>query len=202
MPTPWLKRIRKDGQLKVFNKADAWSTAVKSAMTTFNNLGLGVKLVEEKEEKSADVVVTLATGPATYTHFGDKAATRPEFKADSLHGQTTTFTDKKRNEIFFAVIFLPGKVPKPTDKQKEVITVHEFIHSCGLDGGLPNGDKDKNQDHDTTGIMFGIMKEADGGLIEYIPEQDAKPMPPIRLGSRTLCKARMIWADGEACKEE
>jgi hypothetical protein len=134
--------------------------------------------------------------------YGDTAKTRPEFKVDGLHGQTSTFTDKKRNEIFFAVIFLPGKVQKATDKQKEVIVVHEFIHSCGLDGGLPNGNKDPNQDHDTAGIMFGVMKEADGGLIEYMPEKNAKSMPPIRLGAQTLCKAHAIWSGGEACKED
>ena len=62
MPTPWLKRIRKTGQLTVFNNAGAWSAAVDSAMTTFNNLAVGVKLVSEKEEKSANIVVRL---PAT-----------------------------------------------------------------------------------------------------------------------------------------
>ncbi len=202
MPTPWLKRIRKDGQLKVFNKAGAWSTAVDAAIATFNNLGLGVKLIAEKEEKSANVVVVLANGPDQYKYYGDTAHTRSDFKPDALHGQTTTLTDQKRNEIFFAVIFLPGKIKKATAKQKEVVTVHEFIHSCGLDGGLPGGKKDPNQDHDVVGIMFGVMKEDGDGLIEYMPERDAKPMPPIRVGARTMCKVRMIWADGEACKED
>jgi hypothetical protein len=50
--------------------------------------------------------------------------------------------------------------------------------------------------------MFGVMKAADRGLIEYIAEKDAKPLLPIRIGSRTLCKAHMIWAGGEACKED
>ena len=33
MPTPWLKRIRKTGQLTVFNKATAWADSVSTAIT-------------------------------------------------------------------------------------------------------------------------------------------------------------------------
>jgi predicted Zn-dependent protease len=197
-----LKRIKKTGQLTVFNKAGIWAAAVDSAIATFNNLALGVKLVGEKEEKSANIVVVLANGPDQYKYYGDTAKTRSDFKPDGLHGQTTTLTDGKLNEIFFAVIFLPGKVKKATNKQKEVVVVHEFIHACGLDGGLPDGKKDPNQDHDSVGIMFGQMKEADDRLIEYLSEKGAQPMPPIRVGGRTFCKLQTIWANAEACKEK
>jgi hypothetical protein len=199
MPTPWLKRIRKTGQLTVNNKASAWATAVDTAVTTFNNLGFGVNLVSEKEEKSANIVVKLSDGSEVYEHYGDKATAK--FPADELHGQTSTLVDQKKHEIFFAVIFLPGKVKKASNKQKEVIIVHEFIHACGLNGLLPDGSKDPNADHDSTGVMFPQMKVDGTGLIEYLPDKGAKAMPPIRVGARTLCKARLLWG-AEACKDD
>ena len=42
-----------------------------------------------------------------------------DFKGDTLHGQTTTFTDPKLKVIFFAAVFLPGKIRKANDGQKE-----------------------------------------------------------------------------------
>jgi hypothetical protein len=54
-------------------------------------------------------------------------------KGDALHGQTTTFTDPKLRVIFFAAVFLPGKIKKAKDGQKEMIVVHEFIHSAGIE---------------------------------------------------------------------
>jgi len=190
MPTPWLKRIRKTGQLTVFNKATAWADSVTTAITSFNNLPLGVKLVAEKEEKSANIVLILASGPQQYKYYGDTAKTFPDFKGDRLHGETRTLIDGKLNEIFFAVVFLPGKVKKATKGQKEVIVVHELIHAGGM------------AEHDSVGIMFATMKEADGGLIEYIPDKGAKPMPPIRVGPQTLCKMRMLWSGAKDCKDD
>jgi hypothetical protein len=94
--------------------------------------------------------------------------------------------------IFFAAVFLPGKIKKATDCQKEMIVVHEFIHSAGLN------DKDW---HDSAGIMFSPMKEDGGGLIEYIPDKGVKPMPPIRVGAQTMCKMKMLWAGAKDCKD-
>jgi hypothetical protein len=199
MPTPWLKRIRKTGQLTVHNRAGAWATSVDAAVTTFNSLGFGVKLVSEKEEKSANIVVKLSDGSEVYEYYGDTATAR--FRADELHGQTSTLVDLKKREIFFAVVFLPAKVKKASSKQKEVIVVHELIHACGLNGLLADGKKDPAEDHDSTGIMFAQMKTDGAGLIEYLPDKGAKPMPPIRVGARTLCKVRMLWA-AEACKDD
>ena len=181
MPTPWLKRIRETGQLTVFNKATAWAVPVDAAVKSFNKLSFGVKLVVGKEEKAANIVVILATGPQQYTYFGDTAKTLPDFKADILHGQATTLADGNRKEVFFAVVFLPGKVKEATNGQKEIIVVHELIHASGLD------------DHDSAGIMFSSMKKDKGGLIEYLPDKGAKPMPPIRVGTETLRKMGMLW---------
>jgi hypothetical protein len=192
MPTPWLNRIRRTGQLTVHNMAGAWAMAVDTALTRFNTLGLPVKLVPEKVKDSANVVVKLSDGSETYPYYGDTATAN--FNAKLMHGQASTLADGKKYQIFFAVIFLPGKVPNVTAEQKEIITIHEFIHACGLDGGLGNGNYDKQgQDHDSVGIMVANMKVDGRGLIEYMPEKNAKPMPPIRIGTRTICKLQNIW---------
>lgn len=203
MPTPWLKRIRKTGQLTVSNKATAWADSVNGAIASFNHLSLGVKLVAEKTEKSANIVLILASGPQQYKYYGDTVKTGSDFKADWLHGETRALIDGKLNEIFFAGVFLPGKVQKITKGQKEMVIVHELIHACGMTGG------DKKAEHDSVGIMYDIMNQADGGLIEgnidlaleKQKKEGIKPMPPIRVGPKTLCIMRMLWSGAEACKD-
>jgi hypothetical protein len=125
-------------------------------------------------------------------YYGDTAETQQDFVADRLHGQTSTFADQREpKEIFFAVIFLPGKLAKATKSQKEMVVVHELIHACGL-----------NEWHDTVGLMFADMQEQGNGLLEYSPEKGAKPMPPIRLGSKTVCKVKMLWSGEGACQDD
>lgn len=196
MPIPWLKRIRQTGQLTVHNKAGAWTKEVAAAIVTFNNLGFGLKLVNEAEEKSANIVVKLSNGSETYQYYGDSIVVK--FDAAKLHGEARTLVDMKRKEIFFAAIFLPGKVPKVSSKQKEVITIHEFIHAAGLNGMLPTGADAPNDDHASEGIMFSQMKEEGDGLLEYLADKGAKAMPPIRVSSKTMCDLRMLWG-AEKC---
>jgi hypothetical protein len=201
MPTPWLKRIRETGQLKVFNKAGAWSHAVDKALSTFNTLSFPVKLVAEtKEERSADIVVILsATGKETYKHYGDEVTV--DFPADLLHGKTKTLADHKPLQVFFAAIFLPGKVKDVTNDQKLAMTVHEFIHACGLDGGQGDGTYNRNQDHDSEGIMYDIMSIEGAGIIENSRPKGAKAMPPIRVGGKTRCRIQSIWGS-DACTDD
>jgi len=189
MPTPWLKRIRGTGQLKVFNKAGTWADAVHGAIALFNSLPFKVQLIAEKQEKSANVVLLLASGAQQYNYYGDTVATDGSFKGERLHGDTHTLIDANKNEVFFAAVFLPGKI-KPTKRQKEVVLVHEFIHACGV------------EEHDSLGIMFAQMAEADDGLIEYLHDKDAKAMPPIRVGPQTLCRMQTIWSDAGTCKDK
>ena len=193
MPAQWLRRIRRTGQLTFFNKASGWTVPIEAAVKSFNTLSLGVQVVAERTEKAANVVLVLANGPGVkYKYYGDTAETEQDFVGDRLHGQTATLADSKEpKEIFFAVIFLSGKLAKATKSQKEMVVVHEFIHACGL-----------NDWHDTVGLMFPDMQEQGSGLIEYLPEKGAKPMPPIRLGSKTVCKVKMLWSAGEVCPDD
>jgi len=98
MPNQWLKRIRETGQLTVFNKATAWAVPIAAAIKSFNNLSLGVKVVAEKAEKAANIVLVLANGPGEkYTYYGDTTQTAADFTGDILHGETRTLVDQKRN---------------------------------------------------------------------------------------------------------
>lgn len=191
-----MKRIRRTGRLRVHNMGGSWAGTVDSAITTFNRLGFGVMLLPEQDPKQANIVVKLSSGKDSHTHYGDTV--RADFSADQLHGRARTLSDR-RNEIFFAVVFLPGKVESVTPRQKEVVIVHELIHAAGLNGLLSNGGKAPNDDHDSAGIMFPQMKIKDDGLIEYLHDKDAQPMTPIRVGPQTMCNLRMLWG-GSDCR--
>ena len=184
MASRWIKGIRNKKQLKVYDKAAAWSSEVSTAIASFNTLPFGVTLVKTATEKKANIVVILAAGAAEYNFSGAVAKTGASFKSDGLHGLTSKFSDEKTKEHLFAVIFLPGNAKTPTKKQKEVVIVHEFIHACGMD------------EHDTVGIMFGAMAKEGGGLIEFMKTKGAKPMPPIRVGAKTLSVMRKLWPGG------
>jgi hypothetical protein len=186
MPTPWLKRIRETGQLTVFNKGGMWADSVNAAIKTFNTLPFeNIELVAEKDEKSANVVVILANGPTQYKRDGYTTQPGPKFKADQFTGDTRTLIDTRLNAIFFAAIFLPGKLPKPAKGQKEVMIVHELIHACGV------------PEHEGTGIMYDTMVPSNGGLKEGGGEQ-AEAMPPIRVGSLTLSRVESVWMSPQA----
>ncbi|HEY0462265.1 MAG TPA: hypothetical protein VGC97_24240 [Pyrinomonadaceae bacterium] len=202
MPTKWNRGVRETGKLKVYNKAGGWSAAVDGAIGSFNNLGLGVQLIKESDETAANVVVVLANGADTYPR-GSYVLTAEKFTADILHGMAKTRATSARRgrdvEIDFAVVFLPGRVPNATPKQKEVIVVHELIHASGLNGGLPNGSDAPNKDHDSEGIMYPQMQIAGDGLIEQLHDKGASPMTPIRVGVKTRCTLRMLWTN-EGCE--
>ncbi len=198
MPTPWFRRFRKEGQLTVFNKGGSWAAAINKAILTFNSLGFGVKLVPTNDERNANIVVKLSDGKETYPH--PRKSISVDFDATELHGRAQTLSDGRRGlEIFFAIAFLPGKVKDPTPGQMEVVTVHELIHCAGLNGQNPDGSDAPNDDHDSIGIMYPQMKREGQGLIEYLHDKGAKPMPAIRVGPQTMCKLRMLWT-GTECK--
>lgn len=140
-------------------------------------------------EKEANIVIILASGADQYNYYGDLVTTKVDFKSDKLHGSTNSLVDKKRTEIFFSAIFLPGNAKDVTDKQKEVVVIHEFIHACGM----ASLNKNSSEDHDSEGIMFDSMAKEGDGLIEFLHEKDTKPMPPIRCGTKTVGVMQWLW---------
>ena len=199
MPTPWLKKIRDTGKLTVYNGGAEWKTAIEKAIATFNSLGFPVTLAAESNIDSANIVVKLAKGADKHTfkssYYGDPTVkTSAKFNPAFPHGDTRVVVDPDRNEVVFAVTFLPGKIERPSDGLKEVVVVHEFIHGCGLDGGRGPGKKaDSGQDHDTEGIMYDVMRTTLDGLIEGNNKDEKKSMPPIRVGGKTRSNIVSIW---------
>jgi hypothetical protein len=190
MPHPWIKGIRDTGQLTVFNKATAWAVSVDAAIKSFHKLRFGVKLVTAKDEKAANIVLVLGMrGGQQYTYdsngYGKVTITlATTFDPTRLHGRARTLRDDQSNKIIFAVAFLPGKIAKTTNGQKEVVVLHELIHACGLD-----------EWHDPEGgIMYDLMNVTGSGLLEAnVRPGSAKPMPPIRVGSETVRQMGMLW---------
>ena len=205
MPTAWYRRAQRAGALTVFNNGGSWSHEIETARTTFNSLGFPVTLNKADDADKADIAVKVSTGADTQKNAYYSVKTSSKFDPAKLHGNTVTSTElhekpKKTAEIVFAGVFLPGNA-QATSKQKEVIVVHEFIHACGLDGGLPDRSKDNDgQDHDNQGVFVPQVVVSGAGLIELLPDKGAAAMPPIRVGGQTRCKIQSIWGT-EACKE-
>ena len=188
MPNKWRDHIRRSGELKVHNLAGKWSPSVNNAIRLFNGLGFGVKLVNSPELAGAHIVVKLSTQNAdSYTHKvgRDEYVISVNFDANGVHGKARTLVEQNRQgpEIFFAAVFLPGK-RNTVNSLKEMIIVHEFIHAAGM-----------NEDHDASGIMADTMSVIGNTFVEI---KGAAPMPPIRVGGKTMCLMRDLWT-GEAC---
>lgn len=197
MPTKWFKRFRETGQLTVFDRSGSWSPALKKAITTFNALNFGVKLVETKEkERDANIVVMLAEGGESYPY--DKNSLKADFPTEKMHGRTHTVVHPRRFEIDFALVYLPGKVTDASMRQKEVIIVHELLHAAGLNGSFVNGVHDKQEDHEDVGIMSAKFINKGDGAVEMFAPQGTPAMTPIRVGPQTMCKIRSLWAN-ESC---
>ena len=210
MMTPWRKKTRLTGELKVYCPANAWSADVAKAMTTFNGLSLGCQMKTAPDEQKADVIVKLCIGKRdknsqlakgqTYTiqHPEGTLTSSKTFSSDQFGGRTRMLIDDIKREVIGAGIFLPGDYPDPTADQKEMIVVHELIHSTGMD------------DHDSSGLMNDRFQPSGTGILELLPDQGAKSMPPIRLSGKARCKVALAWTkdakeadinDKEVCKK-
>lgn len=181
MANQWFKRFRESKELPyVITKATAWKADIAAAVTSFNGLGFGVKLVPSGEGKQTLLDFVLAQGPTSHPFPGGVAQTKPSFKPEKMHGQAAVHLDRK-NVIDYAVIFLPGKVTKVTKEQKEMIIVHEIIHACGMD------------EHDSEGIMYDVFLASGKGVIEMVSPAGTKAMPPIRIGAATTSIMQSLW---------
>lgn len=193
MATPWLRRIRRTGELKVFCPANAWSAEVTKAISTFNGLSLGCQLAVVNEERTADIIVKLCIGKRdknrklvkdqsfTIAHANGTINSPSRFTSDMFGGMTRMLIDDRKREVIAAGVFLPGDYANLTTDQKEMIVVHEFIHSTGMD------------EHDVRGLMYDSFQVSGNGVLELLPEQGAQPMPPVRLGGMTRCRVALAW---------
>jgi len=180
MAIPWFKRFREAKELPYFNKATTWKQPIEAAITTFNGLKFGVKLVPAKEEKDALVAFVLANGPTKHPFPGGVAETKPDFKPDGLHGMASLQVDR-RGTVYYCAVFLPGLVTKTTKQQKEMVVIHEIIHACGMD------------EHDSEGIMYDKFRNDGTGVIELEYRAGVKGMPPVRVGAMTASIMEKLW---------
>ncbi len=194
MATPWKKNVRNSSKLKVFNMAGDWKQVVERSIGSFNSLGLGVKLESVGEEGQADIVVKLSDNVGTHT-FDDRyygtVTVKAVFDASAAHGKTKALIDPDRNVMVKAAVFLPMKLKDASDAVREIVTVHEFIHAAGLSD---------DKDHDKgSGVFYSPMEFSNGKLKEWGLGDKAVEMPPIKIGTETVCKLNMLWMDGITC---
>ena len=198
MSTPWRFEVKRTGTLKIHNLAGAWSADVEKAIVKFKSLALPVKLESEREAMNANVVVKLADGPASHDfeskdYDSAKVKTAADFRPDYPHGSTVAVFAEQYEEVLFAVIFLPGKLEKPSAGMKEVVIIHEFIHAAGMVSKEKDKQKNSKLTHDHEGIMYDIMITSGNGLIEGNRPKGKKAMPPIRVGGKTRSEIKSAW---------
>lgn len=199
MARRWISSVKEKGELRVFNKKvyGQWTPVVKAALDSFNKLntkyGLGVKLVNAKNEDQSEIVIQVAESVATYT-FDEKEEVR-NFDGKSFHGKTLIFgTD---SEIKKAAVFLPsdpqtqagfirGKMvyEKANQNMMRVVAVHEFIHACCLDD---------NNDHAKDGVFVDRLTPVGGKLVPFWSAGRGTPMPPMFLAPETISDIQYYW---------
>jgi hypothetical protein len=184
MAAEWLEDVKKKKELSVYNDGGVWKSIVPMAVRMFNSLALGVKLTEVKEKSGANIVVLASTGESSYPYYDQEFSV--SFDAGLPHGKTLPMVGEIHGKLEHAVVFLPTKLQSKTNDIKVLVTVHEFIHAAGLN---------TNADHDPVGgIFYARFTNTNGKLLEILPDRNAKPMPPIRVGGHTRSKLMALWA--------
>lgn len=198
----WMDGVKEKGELSVFNKsvAGTWAPVFQAAIDSFNKLakryGLGVKLKVVKDEESANIVMHVSSGTATFT-YGDATEARG-FDGKDFHGKTLAFGTKTTIEK--AAIFLPsepqtqagfirGKMvyEKANRDMMRVVAVHELVHACCLDD---------NNDHSKTneGLFCDRLTPVGGKLVPYWSAGKGKPMPPMFIADETVVAIKSYWS--------
>jgi hypothetical protein len=201
MAKPWLDGVRKSGKLTVYDglTSGKWVHLFKAALEGFNEVskryGLGVTMAKAADEKSANVVMRISSGVASYEYDG--AAISESFDGKRLHGYTMLIGREGEREIEKAVVFLPsdprssagfirGKevFEKANLDMMRVVAVHELIHACGLENG----------DHSDDGVFCGTMVPTGTGKVQAWGKKDARAMPPLFLIPSTVSKVASLWS--------
>lgn len=167
-----------------------------AALQAFNQLGLPVRMTQADDQQSANVVMRVADGVATYEYDGTTLS--HAFDGKRLHGHTMLIGREGKQETEKAAVFLPsnprsgpmfrgGKAvyEKASLDMMKVIAVHELIHACGLD----------NKDHATDDGVFYFPLAPDGRGKMIVPGRgkEDRPMPPLRLAGSTTSKVASLW---------
>src|SRR5881392_2773063 len=108
MGKPWASSIRESGKLTVHNglKSGKWVHIFRDALQLFNQLGLPVKMTQAADPESANVVMRVADGTATYEYDGTTLS--HVFDGTRLNGYTMMIGRQGQTETEKSAVFLPS----------------------------------------------------------------------------------------------
>ncbi len=198
MEITWIESVKKTKKLLIFNDmvGGKWFQIFNPTLLSFNKLRLGVTAVNAKDADSANVIMKVSSGGASYKHFGQEL--NANFDGNSFHGYTMLLQGESSHLLEKAVVFLPLS-PKAMAGYKDsgetlyeeadvnqmrVIAVHELVHACGLD----------NDEHDKFDGLFQARLVPSGGKMESVMKtKGSKAMPPMYLTPSTKSKIQRLW---------
>jgi len=195
--TPWHKNDQRKGTLTYTVRAmgGQWTAVLDKAIAEFNRQMSqhGLKLTLSKVEKGMGPHIVLETEPG-----------------HGLHGSAPSQTKRINGVHYLDVVTI--RVPatprvNPNDpKSREVgpgvrlcLLVHELIHAVGL----------SNHEHSPDDVFAGksivipkgqyLKSGTQAGEDMVQPPDGSAPMPPIRIGAKTLTDLKKAWS-GDATK--
>lgn len=194
--TPWHKNVQRKNTLTYSVKAmgKQWTAVLDKAVAEFNRQMTqhGLNLTLSKVEKGRGPHIVLETQPG-----------------HGLHGSapSQTMVLNGVHYLDLVTIRLPAtpRIDPRDPRSREVgpgvrlfILVHELIHAVGL----------SNDEHSPDDVFAGksvlipkgqylrSRKQAAEDLVQ--PPDGSAPMPPIRLGPKTIANLKKAWTGGEA----
>jgi hypothetical protein len=176
----WTADVVKNGELTIYNgiSVGQWANVFTAALQSFKkNSGLKLKLTPVKSEASANVVMLLSEGNASYPYGGNNDPII--FSGTSAHGKTRMF--RGDGGIEKVVSFLPANPTYNHVNYLRFIAVHELIHACGLD----------NDEHANDGVFMNSPNMGGGKIWA---SNDTKKMPPLFFSPKTQGKLRTYFS--------
>jgi hypothetical protein len=192
---PWHKNVQRKSTLTYLVKGmgGQWTPVVDKAIAEFNRQMSqhGLKLTLSKVEKGMGPHIVLETRPG-----------------NDLHGHAPSKT-KKINGVEYldtVTVQVPAtpRIDEKDPRSREVgpavrvcLLVHELIHAVGLDN-------DEHSPDDVfaaksvvipKGHSLPSRRQATEDVVQ--PPDGSAPMPPIRIGPRTLTNLKKAWTGGE-----
>jgi hypothetical protein len=191
----WHKNVQRKSTLTYQVKAmgGQWAAVLDKAIAEFNRQMSqhGLQLTLSKVEKGMGPHIVLETEPG-----------------NGLHGSAPSQTKRINGVTYLDVVTV--RVPatpriKPNDpKSREVgpgvrlcLLVHELIHAVGLsnDEHSPDDVFAAKSVVIPKGDYLPSRKQAAEDLVQ--PPDGSAPLPPIRLGARTVANLKRAWTGGE-----
>jgi hypothetical protein len=193
--TPWHKNVQRKNTLTYQVKAmgGQWMAVLDKAIAEFNRQMSqhGLKLTLRPIEKGMGPHIVLETQPGHGLH--GSAPSQTKWINGVLYLDTVTIRVPATPRI-------DPKDPKSREVGPGVrlcLLVHELIHAVG-----PSNDEHAPDDVFaevsyvvTKGSWLKSGKQAAEDLVQ--PPDGSAPMPPIRLGARTLTHLKKAWNGGE-----